>query len=570
MGVPAVFGVLAMMAGGTGAVVAVARRRRKKAAPVIPPMDLGAMAPEPEPVAAPGPGGSPLAGVGDIAKGLLNGGVLGTIGAGLKVADMQGKLIEALGGTEGQADTARVFGPIATLPILADMGTEKLLDAIGLKNKDIQDKVGQAVGAGVVGGALVPGALVVGGADLLLGAISKDAQKVVHDVFRPFDPTNPNALVGKGVAAVADVVEGGVGGVVKAGGAIVKGIGKALKGVFGGEPQPPPIPDNLNAVKLWEAATKAGFTPEAKVDGDWLNGVHRNTNTAFPPAALAMRQDMSAAALPGYFVRWNSQNGRRMIRGVHAQWKHVVELEGPPLDPAKHGFPTMLWIEAPKAEEFSVLAHTDMNWTSGVLVAQAADGFTPASVAFPYDMSTVATPGRTAMWMDGVSRAVIGTHPEYPNVVLLEGEPVDPVARGFPETVQFTGRTSDTFQVADVNDENWLHGILKIAPPPGFSAGAVSFQRPMDLFVRKGQVAEWPNGGRRTVVGVHPTFKNVVLMDGGPLPLEGHGYPAAVKFTEDVAANWAEINRRAREAAEAQAMGVWAKVQAAARAVAKP
>jgi hypothetical protein len=563
MGAPVVIGALGVVAGGVGAAVAWARRRQRARAPrVVPALDMGApTVPVELPQSAPqspAPGQSPLAGVGDIAKGLLNGGALGTIGAGLKFADMQGKLIEELGGTEGQADTARVFGPIATMPILADMGTGKLLDAIGIKDKEIQDKVGQAVGAGVVGGALVPPAVVSGLLDLGLGAISEDAQKVVHDLFRPFDPTNPNALVGKGVAAVAGIVEGGVGGAINAGVSVVKGIGKALKGLFGGKPQPPPIPDNLNALKLWEAATKAGFTPEAKTDGDWLNGVHRNTNAAFTPAALAMRQDMSAVALPGYFVRWNGQNGRRMIRGVHSQWKHVVELEGPPLDPAKHGFPTMLWIEAPGPGEFPVLHHTDVAWTNGVLTVPADEGFTTASLAFGWDMSDVAKPGKLLEWQDGVSRIVIGVHPEFPNVVLLSGGLIDAATRGFPEVVRFRGQPGGAYQVADVTDENWLHGILKISPPPGFTEGAVCFPHSMVGIVKAGMVAMWPNGGRRTVVGVNQTFNNVVLLDGGPLPLEGHGYPVGIQFVDMGAL---------REAVAKAPGGLLGKVAAAAGAI---
>ncbi|WP_143076232.1 hypothetical protein [Stigmatella erecta] len=553
-----------MMAGGTGAAVAAVRRRRKRAQLVIPPLDLGTGTTEPEHGASPVLGGNPLAGVGDIAKGLLNGGALGTIGAGLKFADMQGKLIEALGGTEGQADTARVFGPIATMPILADMGTEKLLGAIGINDKNIQDKVGQAVGAGVIGGALVPGAVAVGAADLLLGAISKDAQKVVHDVFRPFDPTNPNALVGKGVAAVADVVEGGVGGVVKAGGAIVKGIGGAISGLFGGKKgPPPPMPDVFARPFRMALALKESYLPENKTGAEWQSGVYTGNGAGFGSAALAFQRDMSEAVRPGDFMRWSGASlmsagnpARRQVREVHPQWKNVVLLDGPPLDPAEHGYPKHVWVDPQDEGEYSVSHHTDLAWRNGVLAAQAAEGFTPAALLFAYDMSGEAKPGRLVQWKDGVSRIVVGTHPEYPNAVLLAGTPVDPATRGFPESVRVLDQADGGYQVGDLTDANWLNGVLRTLLD-GREA-ALIFPHPVDGIARPGMGAYWPHGGRRTVVKVSGT---VVLLDGGPLPLEGHGFPGSVRFVDEGAV--------AQAVAQATG-GVWGKLQAAVRAVAKP
>lgn len=244
MGWPVVAAGAAVVVGAAGCGAAYVRRKRAQAAAA----EAAAMAQanaqpaEQEVATDTGQPFNPGKLVKDL-KELGAGGVLGTIGAGLTVSDFAGRAVEALGGGEGKGDLVRVGGAGLLLPVLADIGVQRALEAVGIDNPDVKKGAGQLGAAGAVAGLPgVVGVAAIKGADALLGLISDDAQDFVHDVFRPFDPTNPNSIVGKGVGAVGDAVAGGIGG-----------IGKAIGGLLGGGG---PSAEELAARKAAEEAAQ--------------------------------------------------------------------------------------------------------------------------------------------------------------------------------------------------------------------------------------------------------------------------------------------------------------------------
>ncbi|HVG57665.1 MAG TPA: hypothetical protein VNA24_03870, partial [Hyalangium sp.] len=83
-------------------------------------------------------------------KGLATGGVLGTVGAGLAAMDLGGDLVEAIGGGKGKGDLVRAGG-LLTLPgVLADIGAQRVLDAVGIDDPDTKKTAGQLAAAGAV------------------------------------------------------------------------------------------------------------------------------------------------------------------------------------------------------------------------------------------------------------------------------------------------------------------------------------------------------------------------------------------------------------------------------------
>lgn len=229
----ALFGVVALAA----ATLAVTR---KKPAPTAAPEDDSSAVPDAAVVPPSQPSPTNTSGLGDLLKGVLPeigsaglAGVAATVTSGIVVSELAGRFTEdVLGKNQASGDTSRVFGAPAVIGQTVQVGTDKLLDVIGVDGpikSDVSETAGLAAAAATVlgGVAIIPiieGKLLAEGASALIGLVAgEQAEKDVRSAVRELDPT------ASGTAAAA--VVGAVGGVVQ-------GAANVVLGAFGIDARP--------------------------------------------------------------------------------------------------------------------------------------------------------------------------------------------------------------------------------------------------------------------------------------------------------------------------------------------
>ncbi len=158
----------------------------------------------------------------------------GTVAALAKGIDLISKadvaVVKAVGGNQAQQDTARVAGltdvtgfglPVTAGLVIRDLVSGPVSKALGITDPKAANIAGQTAGV-VAGATMVAGPIgtvgalaiegVAQGANALLGAIDKGAQKSVDDFLHNLDPTATGTAGAQVVGAITGFVNGIFGG----------------------------------------------------------------------------------------------------------------------------------------------------------------------------------------------------------------------------------------------------------------------------------------------------------------------------------------------------------------------
>jgi hypothetical protein len=145
------------------------------------------------------------------------GGAAAIVGAGLKLQELEAKLVGAVGGNQATQDATKVFGHMGLLGFGAQQGAKELLKAVGA-DANTQKHVSQVAGVGAVAAAVFGAPVLVGvgaaklaaeGVSAAIGLVAgKEAEKDVRNAVSQLDPFKTGSAAHTVVKGVADVIFG--------------------------------------------------------------------------------------------------------------------------------------------------------------------------------------------------------------------------------------------------------------------------------------------------------------------------------------------------------------------------